>query len=133
MPLAGATISSGATLSAAGGTTKTFTTAGETIPNGRKIVDLSVTDARIRPSITCVNKPAVLNAQTGTYSKGKRTLKLVKPLILANGEVKFPLVEIRVEDHPEMSQAAVDAMVYEAAQTMFGASFRAFYQSGSTD
>lgn len=133
MPLANATILSGATLAATGGTAKTYSTAGEFIPNGRKMVDLSEKDARVRPSITCVNKPATLNSQTGQYSKGKRVFKLVKPKVLASGKIIFPLFEARIEDHPEMTQAEVDALLTEGAQMCFDADFLPFVRSGSTD
>lgn len=130
MPISGATLLNGATVSATGGTSKTFTDVGETIKNGKKVADLTVTDLRVRPTITVINKPPVLN-NLGIYSKGKRTQKLVMPKILASGAITFPLVEIRIEDHPEMTVAEVDALCCYAAQMLCDPDFQSFNRTGS--
>lgn len=105
MPIKGATLLNNGTLPAAtGGTSKTFTEVGETIKNGVKVTDLSVTDARLRPTITCINRPARL--VNGKYiNRDKKTIKIVVPKLLSDGTVDFPLREIRIEDHPEMTDA----------------------------
>lgn len=105
MPIKGATLLNNGTLPAAtGGTSKTFTEVGETIKNGVKVTDLSVADARLRPTITCINRPARL--VNGKYiNRDKKTVKIVVPKLLSDGTVDFPLREIRIEDHPEMTDA----------------------------
>lgn len=105
MPIKGATLLLNGTLPAAtGGTSKTFTEVGETIKNGVKVTDLSVADARLRPTITCINRPARL--VNGKYvNRDKKTIKIVMPKLLADGTIDFPLREIRIEDHPEMTDA----------------------------
>lgn len=132
MPISGATLLSGATLSATGGTSKTFSKVGETITNGVKVTDLSVTDSRVRPTITCINRPAVLSS-LGKYSKGKRTAKLVMPKILTDTSIQFPLIEIRIEDHPEMSDAEVTALLTYAGQLCFDADFQNFMKYGTIE
>lgn len=105
MPIKGSTLLNNGTLPVAtGGTAKTFTEVGETIKNGVKVTDLSVTDARLRPTITCTNRPARL--VNGKYvNRDKKVLKLVVPMLLADGTIDFPLGEIRIEDSPEMTDA----------------------------
>lgn len=105
MPIKGATLLLSGTLPVAtGGTAKTFSEVGETIKNGVKVTDLSVTDARLRPTITCINRPAKL--VNGKYiNRDKKTVKIVVPKLLADGTIAFPLREVRIEDHPEMSDA----------------------------
>lgn len=105
MPIKGATLLNNGTLPVAtGGTAKIFTEVGETIKNGVKVTDLSVTDARLRPTITCTNRPARL--VNGKYvNRDKKVLKLVVPMLLADGTIDFPLGEIRIEDSPEMTDA----------------------------
>lgn len=132
MPISGATLLSGATLSATGGTAKTFSTVGETIANGKKVTDLSVADARVRPTVTCINRPSSLSA-LGVYSKAKRTIKLVIPRVNTAGVVQFPLLEIRLEDYPEMSAAEVTALVNYGAQLLFDADFANFIANGALD
>lgn len=105
MPIKGATLLNNGTLPVAtGGTAKTFTEVGETIKNGVKVTDLSVTDARLRPTITCTNRPARL--VNGKYvNRDKKVAKVVVPMLLADGTIDFPLGEIRIEDNPEMTDA----------------------------
>lgn len=132
MPIKGATLLLDGTVTPSAGTSKTFTEAGETIKNGAKVVDLSQTDARIRPSITCVNRPAVLNALGKYTSKDKKTIKIVMPKLLADGTLTFPLREIRCEDHPEMTDAEKRYLNSYAAQVFVDADFQAFILNGAT-
>lgn len=100
MPIRNASLTLGGTIAISGGTAKTFTEMGETIQNGVKVTDLSTTDSRLRTSITAVNRPARLNS-VGVYtSKDKRTVKIVRPKLKADGTISFPLREIRIEDDP---------------------------------
>lgn len=132
MPISGATLLLGGTVSATGGTSKTFTDVGETIKNGKKVTDLSVTDARVRPTITCVNRPAALNSVGKYISKDKRTAKLVFPKLLADGSLAFNVREIRVEDHPETTDAEKVNQDSYAAQVFCDADFTQFIRNGST-
>lgn len=132
MPISGATLLLGGTVAATGGTSKTFTDVGETIKNGKKVSDLSVADARIRPTITCVNRPAALNSLGKYISKDKKTGKLVWPKLLADGTLVFNVREIRVEDHPETTDAEKANMDSYAAQILCDADFTQFVRNGST-
>lgn len=132
MPIKGATLLSGGTVSATGGTSKTFTEVGETIKNGVKVADFSVTDSRVRPTISCVNRPAVLNSLGKYVSKDKKTIRLVYPRLEADGSVTFPLREIRCEDSPSMSDAEKAIMNSYAAQILCDADFSQFILYGTT-
>lgn len=131
MPIKGATLISGPTLAATGGTSKTFTEMGETLNNGVKVTDLSVADARVRPVISAVNRPAKLGPAGVYISRDKRTLKLVVPKILASGAINPSIREIRMEDHPEVTDAEKAIIDGYAAQLMFDADFAAFRNNGS--
>lgn len=130
MPIKGASLLlSGVLPVATGGTAKTFTEVGETIKNGVKVTDLSVTDARLRPTITCINRPARL--VNGKYiNRDKKTIKLVMPQLLGDGTIDFPLGEIRLEDHPEMTDAQRDARNSYLGQIFSDADFRNFVLYG---
>lgn len=132
MPIKGATLSQSGTLSVTGGTVKTFTEVGETIRNGVKVSDLSVTDARIRPTITCVNRPAQLNSSGVYVSKDKRTSKVVWPRLAADGTLSFPLGEIRTEFTADMTDAEKMAILCYLGQLMFDADFQQFFLNGAT-
>lgn len=132
MPIKGATLVVGGTVSTTGGTSKTFTEVGETIKNGVKVADFSVTDSRIRPTVTCVNRPATLNNLGKFISKDKKTVRLVIPRIEADGSVTFPLREIRCEDSPSMTDAEKSTLNGYVAQIMTDPDFQQFILYGTT-
>lgn len=133
MPISGATLVSGGTYAApTGGTVKTFSEVGETIRNGKKVSDLSVADSRIRPTITCINRPATLNSLGKYISKDKRTVKIVQPKILTDGSLAFNVREVMMSDHPETTlaeKAILDGFVSQI--TGGDADFQAFIHDGS--
>lgn len=134
MPISGATLVSGGAYAApTGGSSKTFTLVGETIRNGIKVADLSITDSRIRPSITCINRPARLDTKGIYISKDKRTIKIVQPKILASGALTFNVREIRIEDHPETTDAEKAIMNGYVSQIIGGdVDFTSFVLNGAT-
>lgn len=132
MPISGATLSLGGTCSVTGGTSKTFTDVGETIKNGKKVSDLTVADSRVRPSFTCINRPATLNSLGKYISKDKRTVKLVWPKLLADGTIVFNVRELRIEDHPETTDAEKANADSYMAQVLFDSDFNGFVRNGST-
>lgn len=132
MPIKGASLLLDGTVTPSAGTAKTFTEVGETIKNGVKVADLSVVDARVRPTITCINRPARLNGLGVYVSKDKKTIKLVMPKILASGVIEFPLREVRIEDHPEMTEAEKRYLNSYMAQVLVDADFQQFVLNGAT-
>lgn len=133
MPIKGATLSLGGTLSCSGGTVKTFTEVGETIKNGVKVTDLSVTDSRLRPTITCINRPAAYDSSGRAISKDKHTMKLVMPKLLADGiTVGFPLGEQRLEFLPENTDAEKLLIMSYMGQMLMDADFQNFVLYGAT-
>lgn len=132
MPISGATLLLGGTCSATGGTSKTFTDVGITIKNGKQVSDLTVTDARVRPTITCINRPAQLDSLGVYISKDKKTVKLVWPKLIADGSLKFNVRELRFEDHPETTDAEKANMNSYAAQICFDSDFQQFILNGAT-
>lgn len=131
MPLNGAVINTGATVSATGGTGKTFTSDGQTIVNGVHLIDASVTDFRVQPSIVCKVKRPVLSS-TGVYSKAKLSVTYKVPILLASGATSFEIMRIERESHPEASAASRLDLNVMGAQTMVDSDFASFWASGST-
>lgn len=132
MPIKGATLLLGGTVSVTGGTAKTFTEVGETIKNGVKVADFSVTDSRVRPTISCVNRPAVLSSLGRYVSKDKKTVRLVFPRLESDGTVSFPLREIRCEDSASMTDAEKAVLNSYTAQIMSDPDFLQFILYGTT-
>lgn len=132
MPIRNAGLTLGGTISITGGAAKTFTEAGETITNGVKVVDLSTTDSRLRASLTAINRPAKLDAKGVYVSKDKKTVKIVRPKLRADGTISFPLREIRIEDDPEMTDTEKAELNSYAAQVFFDPDFQQFVLNGAT-
>lgn len=132
MAISNSTLLLGGAGSFTGGTSKTFTLAGETITNGIKVVDLSIADSRLRTALTCINRPAKLNALGVYTSKDKKTLKLVRPKLRADGTISFPLREVRIEDDPEMTDAEKAELNSYTAQLLVDPDFQQFVLNGAT-
>jgi hypothetical protein len=131
MPINGAVIKTGATgFTVTSGTDKTFSPDGVPVANGIHVADMGQVDARIRASITCKNKPPVLNSD-GTWSKDKRSVSFVVPKILASGKTTFPLVRLEIEAHPENTVAERLDLSYMALQILFNSHFASFISTGN--
>lgn len=131
MALSNATVLNGATISATGGTTMTFALSGKDVPSGVEIVDVGATSYVTRTSASFKVKMPTYNATSNSWSKGSREVTLVKPKVLASGDVVFPVVRIKVETHPEMTAAEEVELRKEAAQILFDADFETFFVTGS--
>lgn len=119
MPLNGLTISEGATCSVAGGSVKTFSANAASVKGGIQIVDTSVTDARVRPSITAVARPSAYDVKNGTWTYEKRDIVLVRPKLLSNGTVAFNSIRTIVGFHPETTVAEVNELYNSGSQLNF--------------
>ena len=130
MGLQNATLLDGGTVSATGGTSKTYTPDGVPVARGIHCIDASQTDFRIRPQFSAAVKQPTL-ASDGTWSKGRKTLTIVIPKLLASGKQIFPLVRIEFEDHPEMTSAEQNRLIGLASQALSDSDFTNFWQVGS--
>lgn len=133
MPIIGSTLLVGGSVSTAGGTSTAFTPNGAEVAGGIQVVDSTNTNAITRAMITFRNiKNAIVNTITGKYTgKTKRQVQLVRPKVLADGSIIFPLIRIELEIHPEMSDAEVTALLSEGAQLCVDADFTNFWKLGS--
>lgn len=127
MSLNGLTILEGATCSATGGTAKTFSANGATVKGGVQVIDTSVTDARVRPSITAVARTAAMD-KDGKWSFEKRDIVIVRPKLLADGTVAFNSQRIITSFHPETTAAEIAELHNSGAQLNFDADL-ALYRS----
>lgn len=130
--LKNASILTGSTVSAAGGTSSTLTLAPHIVTRGIRIWDLSVTDPRVRPYIECSVRPAQMKAD-GSWLRQVSEYKIVMPKLLASGVVNFPLFHGRMELHPEMSDAEIVKLMTWNAQFCFDADFTSFMKYGSVE
>lgn len=133
MGVQNATLLVGATVSATGGTSTAFVPNGASVNNGVQVVDSTNTNAVTRASMTFKTiKQAVLDMVTGLFTgKTKRQAQLVRPKVLANGRVVFPLVRIELEVHPENTDAEITALMAEGAQMLTDSDFTSFWKLGN--
>jgi len=125
-------VSTGATLSASGGTTLTFSPDGTTIQNGvRLIVPADTTYTTRRNAVFKYSAP-VINPVDGSYKKDKKSVSYTQPLVLANGKVVFNTIRIEREVHPELSAAAALDLAIVGAQLLFDSDVTNFWSVGST-
>lgn len=130
MPLNGASIPVGCTWTPAGGTAKTYTNDGLTVANGVHLIDASVADYRTRPQMTAKVKQPTLDS-LGVYSKGRRSVVVTIPKVLASGKQVFPLIRIELEDHPESSAAEIATLLSIGANVLIDTDFSNFWNTGS--
>lgn len=130
MPVQNASISAGATISAAGGTAVNYTPNGITIQNGVQLIDAAITDYRIRPTLTLKVKAPVLDKDM-VYSKDRKSMLLVEPILLASGRVVFNLLRIEREIHPETTAANALSFNTKGAQLLTDVDFTHFWSAGS--
>lgn len=133
MGVQNATLLVGATVSATGGTSTAFVPNGASVNNGVQVVDSTNTNAVTRASVTVKTiKQAVLDMATGLFTgKTKRQAQLVRPKVLANGRVVFPLIRIELEVHPENTDAEISALMSEGAQLLTDTDFTSFWKVGN--
>lgn len=131
MSLNGATILAGATLSATGGTAKTYLPDGLAVTNGLHLQDTSVADYRVRPNMTVKNRQPTYNPVTNVWTKSKRSIALTHPFISTDLKMQYPVARIEFELHPEMTDAMIDALMSQAAQLCFDPDFTGFYKLGN--
>lgn len=131
MPVKGATILSGPTISASGGTSSSLTLTGAEIKHGLQVADMSVADYRVRPFLNFKTKqPSLVN---NVYTKARNEAMICIPKVLANGTISFPLARISFEPHPEQTDAEISKILSWAAQLAFDADFVNFFKYGSLD
>lgn len=124
------TIALGATVSTTGGTSKAYTPDGLEVKNGVHLIDASVTDFRVRPSVTARYTAPKLLAD-GSYTKGKLSLAETVPQILESGKTVFNVVRAEVEIHPEAASTVLAEMRKKGAQLFTVASTDSYWQAGS--
>lgn len=130
MGLVNASILTGASISASGGTAVNYTPDGQSVPNGLHLIDAAVADFRLRPQLTFKTKNPTLMPD-GSYSKDRRTVVLVEPFVDSKGKTQFDLIRIEREVHPESPAAKALDLNKKGAQLLIDTDTAAFFASGS--
>lgn len=129
MSLTNATVITGGTLSAAGGSSVAYSVYG--LSAGKMTIGVSAdTDIRLRRTIglSVVPSRPLASAPNGyTQSRAKAVIK--HPILLANGKYTTCSVGIDISFDPEMSSTEKTKMLDTAAQLFFDADFSDFVKN----
>lgn len=133
MGVQNATLLVGGTVAASGGTSTAFVPNGAVVSSGIQIIDSVSTNNVTRANITLKTiKQAVFDMVKGVFTgKTKRQVQLVRPKVLANGSVTFPLIRLELEFHPDNTDAEITALLSEGAQLLTDVDFSAFWRLGN--
>lgn len=131
MSLTNCSLLTGNTISATGGTARPLSVSGESIPNGLKLRDLSVTDLRVQPTLTVSTTMPSVDSSGKVTGRFKSKVVYVEPFIQADGTISFDVIRIERSVSAERPAAQVAAMNNVGAQTLFDADFTGFWASGS--
>lgn len=131
MSIQNAIVKTGATgMTVVGGADMSFSPDGVSIPNGVHLAIAADADFRTRRNMTVKSKQPVL-LPSGVYSKGKQSITVTCPKILADGSTTFNLIRIEREVHPESTAAEAFELNMVGAQALSDADFTAFWAGGS--
>lgn len=123
------TLYRGATLAATDGTAQTFTPDGVSVENGIHLADAAEPSFKLRNQLILKTKNPVLSG--GQYTKGKRWITLIEPIVLADGTAVQNVVRIEIEIHPDMPAADAAELVGAGAQLLFDTDLTSFIMTGN--
>lgn len=123
----------GGTVATTGGTAQVFATNGITIPNGTQVIVPADTDYTTRRVATFKVRAASIDPKTGVYSKDKKSVTYVKPIVLASGAISFCTLRIEREVNPALSAADALEMNKIGAQLLVDSDVADFWANGSTE
>lgn len=128
MPLNGASVLSGTTVSASGGTALTFSSAG--VENGKVTLYCDDdTDLRTRREIVCSIKPPKVSASAPNgYTQARVTMLFKSPLELDNGNVTVNTGKFELSFDPETTDAEISEILDVVSQCIFDSDFTNLYQ-----
>lgn len=129
MPISTATINSGATVSASGGTALTFASRGSE-PGRNVIYVASDTDLRTRREADfSVSYPKIQGSAPNGYTQARRTVVMKFPLVLENGNVTVNTIRIVLSTDVETTDAEIGEYLALGAQAMIDTDFSSYWSS----
>lgn len=134
MAIQNGTVIAGATPTVTGGTSKTLTLTSQKVNNGINVKDMSVADARYRPSWSFSSTASNYDAKTGLWSKATKSVSLTVPYpVTVSGSliVQFPVIRCELRDLPDMTVAQQQELLNYMSQCLFDTDFQQFWLNGA--
>lgn len=130
MAINGMILKSGATaVTLTGGSDVTYKDDGAEIQSGIHVVDTSVTSMALRPHSTFKSKAA--SYTNGVAAKGKREFTHVRPKVLSDSSMSYPLVRVTFEIDAEITAAELLELKMQAVQHIMDSDLNDFYNFGT--
>lgn len=130
MSIASASISDNATsIAATGGTAQAFTPDGVEVQNGQHVAANAVTDFRVRPHATFINKVPQRRSD-GSYSYGTRETRFTEPYLHTDGKIYFCNYTVICRYAPEIPATIQKNARFKTAQFLFDPDLENFNTSG---
>lgn len=120
-----------ASISVSGGTALAFAEDGVAIAGGVHLIVPSDSNYKTRRMVTAKSRPPSYDAKTATWSKDKKSISLVLPIVLADGRTVFNTVRVEREVHPDLAAADAAELNKLAAQLLADADTADFWATGS--
>jgi len=130
MGLQTASILTGTTVSATGGTAQTFGSNGKEVNSGIQLIDTAVTDFRTRPTLTAKTADPV-QLPDGSLTKDKRVITYAEPFVDTKGVIQYDYIRIERRVHPESSAAKAVELLKKGAQFCFDTDFTSYWSTGN--
>jgi hypothetical protein len=130
MGLLTASILTGATISATGGTAQTFGSNGKEVTNGVQVIDTSVTDFRTRPTLTAKTADPV-QLPDGSLTKDKRIVTYAEPFVDTRGVIQYDYLRIERRIHPESPASKGVEFNKKGAQLLNDTDFTSYWATGN--
>lgn len=131
MSLKNMTLTSEATIGVTGGSALVFAEDGITIQNGLHLIVPADADYQTRRQVTAKYRPPTLDPKSGVYSKDKKSISYVRPVVLDNGKVVFNTIRIEREVHPSLHGDHALDLLKVAAQLAASSETAQFWATGS--
>jgi hypothetical protein len=130
MGLQNASILTGTTVSATGGTAQTFGSNGKEVNNGVQCIDTAVTDFRTRPTLTAKTADPV-QLPDGSLTKDKRVMTYAEPFVDSRGTIQYDYIRIERRVHPESAASKGVELLKKGAQFCFDSDFASYWSTGN--
>lgn len=130
MSISNLTLLNAPTISVSGGTTRTYGPDGTPITRGVQVSDISNADITTREACIFRNTNGQLQ-KDNTWSKDRRSAKIVSPAVLANGTQDFSYIEINLVKSPLRDANTLANLKEKAIQLLQDADVTAFWSTGS--
>lgn len=130
MSLVNLTLLNGPTVSITGGTSVQFGPDGSIVNRGISVIDTTEADVRTQDKVVFKSIKGTLQ-QDGTWSKDRRSAKVVCPDLLSDGSQDFPAIEISYVGSPLNSAAKLTALKLYAIQVLNDSDTASFWSTGA--